>query len=63
LIVPEWDVNIDGRIDIKDVAQVSKVFGVNHPSPRYNSDFDFNSDSRIGIKDIAIVAKNFGESY
>jgi hypothetical protein len=50
----------DGRVDMRDVSMVARLFGVNFPNPKYNKDCDINGDGRIDMKDIAAVAKNFG---
>jgi len=58
----------DGKCDIRDVALVAKLFGVNYPDPRYNPNCDLTgptpdlADGKIDIRDIAIVAKNFGKT-
>ncbi len=51
----------DGVCDIRDVAGVAKLFGVDYPDPRFNANYDINSDLKIDIKDIAVVASHFGE--
>jgi hypothetical protein len=57
----------DGKCDIRDVASVAKLFGVNYPDPRYNPNCDLTgptpglADGKIDIRDIATVAKNFGK--
>jgi hypothetical protein len=56
----------DGKVDISDVAFVSKKFGAylcgNRSSsfPVYDPRVDMNDDCRIDITDVAIVAKKFG---
>lgn len=51
----------DGKIDMKDVAVVSKQFGIHHPDPRYIPNYDINGDGKNDMKDIAIVSKQFGK--
>jgi len=51
----------DGKVDIRDVAAVAKLFGVIYPNPQYVSNYDVNNDGKIDIKDVATVAKNFGQ--
>jgi len=57
------DINGDGKIDIKDIAQVAKAFGSYPGHPRWNPMLDFNSDEKIDIKDIATSAMIFGTAY
>jgi len=54
------DVNYDGKVDIKDVAQVSGAFGEFPGRPRWNPELDVNGDGKIDTKDVAIVSRNFG---
>jgi len=51
----------DGKVDIRDVAVIAKLFGTKYPEPSFNPNYDINSDGKIDIKDIAITAKNFGK--
>ena len=58
----------DGKVDIRDVACVARLFGVNYPDPKYDPNCDFTgptlgmADGKIDIRDIAVVAKHFGET-
>ena len=57
----------DGKVDIRDVARVAILFGVNYPDPRYDPNCDLTgptpgvADGKIDIRDIALIAKHFGE--
>ncbi|MEM3010418.1 MAG: hypothetical protein QXE76_01230, partial [Candidatus Bathyarchaeia archaeon] len=51
----------DGKVDMRDVAAVAKLFGVNYPNPMYNPDRDIIYDGKIDMKDVALVAKHFGK--
>jgi hypothetical protein len=53
----------DGKCDMRDVAAVARLFGVNSPDPRYNPNYDINDDWKINIKDFSRVARRFGEHY
>jgi len=53
----------DGKVDIRDVAAVAKLYGVNYPNLRYNPNFDVNNDLKIDIKDVAIAATHYGNVY
>ena len=55
----------DKKVDISDVAFVSKRFGAKcgNPSPSaptYDARVDINDDCRIDITDVSIVSKKFG---
>ena len=59
------DINGDKKVDISDVAFVSKRFGAKcgNPSPSaptYDARVDINDDCRIDITDVSIVSKKFG---
>lgn len=51
----------DGKVDIRDVAGVARLFGASSPSPRYNANYDINDDGKIEIKDVSALARHFGE--
>ena len=58
----------DGKVDIRDVARVAILFGVNYPDPRYDPNCDITGptpgvpDGKIDIRDISLVAKHFGKT-
>jgi PKD repeat protein len=56
------DLNGDGKVDMKDIAIVAKVFSTQHGDPNWNPIADLNGDGKVDMKDIAIVAKRFGQS-
>ncbi len=57
----------DGKVDIKDLAALAKVYGVNYPAPRYVANYDITgpttglADGKIDIRDLAAAAKNYGK--
>jgi hypothetical protein len=51
----------DGKVDMRDISKVAKLFGVNYPSPRYDANCDIIYDLKIDMKDISFVAKRFGQ--
>ena len=53
----------DGKVDIRDVSTVAKLFGINYPAIGYQPVCDFNGDGKINIIDISTVAKHFGDHY
>jgi len=55
------DINIDGKVDIKDVAITAEAFGSFPGHPTWNPQADINADNKIDIRDICLVAKNFGK--
>ena len=57
----KWDLNGDGVIDLKDLAEAGLACYSVQGSARWNNKADVNDDLKIDIKDIAIMAKHFGE--
>jgi len=57
----------DGKVEIRDIAKVAKVYGISYPDPRYDPNCDLTgpikgvADGKIDIRDIAVVAKRYGE--
>jgi len=51
----------DGKVDIRDVAKVSKAFGTLPGMPGWDPNCDINNDQKIDIKDVAAVSKQFGK--
>jgi hypothetical protein len=56
-----WDINFDGKIDMKDIATTASAFGSTPGQPRYNLEADINTDGKIDMKDVGGVAKHFGQ--
>jgi len=58
----------DGRVDIRDLSAIAKLYGVSYPDPRYDIRCDLTGpipgvpDGKIDINDLAVVAQNFGET-
>lgn len=59
--LPE-DLNKDGKVDIKDVAELAKAFGSYPGHTRWNPDADLDGNEIVNIFDVAIVAKDFGKT-
>jgi hypothetical protein len=57
----DWDLNFDGKVDITDVARVSKAFGSYPGHPKWDIESDVNLDGKVDITDVAAVSKKFGQ--
>ncbi|WP_135603952.1 disaggregatase related repeat-containing protein [Methanococcoides sp. NM1] len=57
-ILPRWDVNKDGVVNILDVTIVAQNMGTKKPHPSW----DVNQDGEVNIQDLTIVAHYFGET-
>jgi len=63
-----YDINGDGKVDIKDIAIVAKAFGSEPGDPNWNPQADITGptgepDGKVDIRDIALVARHYGETY
>jgi hypothetical protein len=52
----------DGKVDMRDVAKVARLFGVPSYDPKYDPNCDIYYDGKIDMKDVAAVARNFGKT-
>jgi len=54
--------DIDGnkKVEVKDIAAIAKLFGINYPDPRYDPNKDIDCNGKIDVKDVSIAARNFG---
>lgn len=57
------DLNGDGRVDMKDIAMVSRAFGSRPSDADWMIQADMNQDSKIDLRDIALIARNFGKTF
>ena len=57
------DLNMDGKVDMKDISIICKAFGSLPNHPRWNPIADENEDNKIDIFDIALTCRNFGKTY
>lgn len=58
-----YDVNYDGKVDMKDIGYVCKAYGSTYGPPihpRWHFRCDVNNDRKIDMKDIGYVAKSYG---
>jgi len=64
---PLGDINIDWKVDLKDVLFVAKYFGKawDPPNPQIYSwaIADITIDNKVDLKDYAIVSGNYGKHY
>jgi hypothetical protein len=68
-VFPVWDVNQDGKCDIKDLAIGAKAYGSSPGYPNWNPKADITGptllvpDGKVDIRDLALMAKHYGEIY
>jgi len=51
----------DGKVDMVDMYEVAKRFGINYPDPRYVANYDIDGDDKTDMADMWIAAKEFGK--
>ena len=57
------DVNVDGKVDIKDITLAVKSFGSYPGHPEWNPVADENEDNKVDAVDLSLIARNFGKTY
>jgi len=57
------DINVDGKVDMRDLSIVALAFGSYPGDPRWNPEADINGDNKIDMRDLVLICKNFGNSY
>lgn len=59
---PSYDLNSDGKVDIRDISIAAKAFGTHAGQLGFNPDADFNGDGWIDIRDLAAIAAHYGSA-
>jgi hypothetical protein len=59
MVSKDPDIDLDGAVDISDLATIAFAWNSVPGSPKWNPSLDLNGDGRIGIGDLAIVALNW----
>lgn len=57
------DVDLDGIVDIFDLATVGRAYGSIKGEPEYDPDADLNEDGFVDIRDVSIVGRNYGKTW
>ena len=56
-----YDLNLDGKVDLKDVYLIGEAFGSISGDSNWNPVTDVNGDGKVDLKDYFIIAKHFGD--
>lgn len=59
----QGDVDSNGLVDIFDLSNVAKYYGIKNTDPQYVADYDLNNDGIIDVYDLIYIATNFGYRY
>lgn len=54
------DINMDGQVDLADLALLLAAYGSSTGDAAYNSDADFNGNGAIGLDDLAALLSVYG---
>ena len=54
------DINNDGKVDMKDVGIIARLYGSTENSDNWIQDADIIQDGIIDMRDVAIAAREFG---
>jgi hypothetical protein len=57
------DVNMDKKVDMRDISLIAIAFGSYQGHPRWNILADENEDGTIDMRDVALTCRNFGKTY
>jgi len=55
------DINLDWKVDYRDIAILTSAYGSMIGQPEYNYDTDINEDGTVDYKDLAILIANYGK--
>ncbi|RLB04420.1 MAG: hypothetical protein DRG83_04835 [Deltaproteobacteria bacterium] len=56
------DINMDKKVDMKDIGWICKAYGSTPTSPNWNPNADINNDNKIDMKDIGYACQNYGQT-
>jgi hypothetical protein len=56
---PIGDINLDGKVDMTDIATIAKHYGAKLGERNYSVACDLNLDGKIDLIDLAAAARNF----
>jgi len=56
---PIGDVNLDGKVNVIDIATIARHYGAKLGEPNYSVGCDLNLDGKIDLRDLAAAARNF----
>ena len=55
------DLTGNGKVDLEDLKELKKVYGLTVERPDFRPEADFNDDGKIDIVDLAILASQYGK--
>jgi Ca2+-binding EF-hand superfamily protein len=58
-----YDLNGDGKVDLKEIFQVAKAYGSCPGRPNWDPNADVDNDLKVDLKDYYTICKHYGTSY
>ncbi len=55
------DVDANGKVDMIDLWEVARHFGIDYPDPRYEPNFDIDDNGKMDMVDVWLTAREFGK--
>jgi hypothetical protein len=56
------DVNLDGKVDMKDIGIICMAYGSYPGHPKWNANADINGDNKVDMRDIGTACLNYGKT-
>ena len=63
VIAMPYDLNGDGKVDLKEIFQVAKAYGSCPGRPNWDPNADVDNDLKVDLKDYYTICKHYGTSY
>jgi hypothetical protein len=63
VIAMQYDLNGDGKVDLKEIFQVAKAYGSCPGRPNWDPNADVDNDLKVDLKDYYTICKHYGTSY
>jgi hypothetical protein len=57
------DINIDGKVDLNDLALVARAYGTSPGDSKWNAFADENENGKIDLCDLVDICMNYGKKY
>jgi hypothetical protein len=55
------DVDANGKVDMIDLWEVARHFGIDYPDPRFKPNFDIDNNGKTDMADLWLTTREFGK--
>ena len=62
IIAKPCDINVDGKVDLKDIFTMARSYGSSPDAPNWNQNCDIDNNEKIDLKDYHTMCKHFGRT-